>query len=89
MPYTKSIRTTESQKLKENRNGYVVAFDVSSLSKDIFKIGIETDLFSIATQKQNLANAEKVKHIRKEFHYNALDHSFHLANPSKAESKKK
>jgi len=78
MPYTKSIRTTESQKLKENRYGYVVAFDVSSFSKEVFKNGVENDLFSVARQKQNAANAEKEKHIRKEFHYNALDHSFRL-----------
>jgi len=79
MPYTKSIRTTESQKLKENRNGYVVAFDIRSLSKESFKIGNENDLFSVMRQKQNAANAEKEKHIQKEFNYNALDHSFRLS----------
>jgi len=89
MENVKVIRPPEPQQMKGNRNGYVVAFNVSSFSNEVFKNGVENDLFSPARQKQNAGRAEKEKHIRKEFQYNALERSFHLANPKKPVVKKK
>ena len=64
--------------ITEDTNGYQVALAVPGMKKSDFKIGLEGDMLTISSEKEERKEEKDVKFTRNEYNFSSFSRSFTL-----------
>lgn len=66
--------------ISQNENGYKIEIAAPGLKKSDFKLNLENSKLTISGQKEEQADTQEERYLRKEFKYSSFQRTFTLPN---------